>query len=76
METSGNWLDTYGWCENPEHGGTDHRNRKSCVRFVSDRDFTAQLLQEARIHDREAIRQGMPEDGGASARYVAEHRPY
>jgi hypothetical protein len=76
MEQISDWLDEYGWCENAEHGGTDHRKRSSCVKFISDRDHTAALLQEARLWQREAERHGFPSDGGQAARYVAEHRPY
>lgn len=62
-------MDTYGWCDNPAHGGHDHIERSTCVRFVSDTDHTRQLLAEAREHDARVTYS--PE-----AAYVAQHRPY
>lgn len=58
-----------GWCDNTAHGGHDHVERPSCVRFVSDADHTRQLLAEARKHDARVTYS--PE-----AAYVARHRPY
>lgn len=50
-----------GWCARrpgdgyapDEHDGSfDHNHRASCLDFVSDADFTAQLIAEARAQDR------------------------
>lgn len=65
-------IDNYGWCDNPVHSGIDHHRNENCTNFFSERD----LGNEARAHDRKAVEAGMPGDGGVSARYVAEYRPY
>lgn len=60
---------TYGWCDNPAHGGADHTLLPTCARFVSDAENTRQLLAEAREHDARVTY-------SAEAAYVDEHRPY
>lgn len=60
---------TSGWCDNPAHGGHDHWRNDRCTNFVSDAEWTARLMAEAREHDRHVTYS--PE-----VAYVEQHRPY
>jgi hypothetical protein len=59
----------YGWCGNVAHGAVDHAQTDQCMGFVSDAQHTAQLLKEARAHDRHVTY-------SKERAYIERYRPY
>lgn len=67
-----------GWCDTRDKhdGRNDHPRSPNCRNFVSDAEHTAQLIEEAREHDRKARFRYPNGATNPAAAYVVEHRPY